>query len=91
MWLPGAPDVQLFTGHQSIDSYMSAPPFAPLSMASGPSMVSRNVAFTTPKALGEETVVSVEDGDVELQTVRNDALINSFNPSSSQDGCCRLE
>ena len=42
-------------------------------------MVSRNVAFTTPRLLCEETVVSVEDGDVELQTARNDPLINSFN------------
>jgi len=42
-------------------------------------MVSRNVTFTTPKALCEETVVSVEDGNVELQTARNDPLINSFN------------
>ena len=36
--------------------------------------------FHYPKALCEETVVSVEDGDVELQTARNDPLINSFNP-----------
>ena len=43
-------------------------------------MVSRNAASTTPKSLSEETVVSVEDGDVELQTARNDPLINSFNP-----------
>ena len=35
--------------------------------------------FHYPKALCEETVASVEDGDVELQTVRNDPLINSFN------------
>ena len=39
--------------------------------------------FHYPKALCEETVVSVEDGDVELQTARNDPLINSF---SSQGG-----
>jgi len=32
------------------------------------------------KALCEETVVSAEDGGVELQTARNDLLINSFNP-----------
>ena len=36
--------------------------------------------FHYPKALCEETVVSVEDGVVELQTARNDPLINSFNP-----------
>ena len=36
--------------------------------------------FHYPKVLCEETVVSVEDGDVELQTARNDPLINSFNP-----------
>ena len=35
--------------------------------------------FHYPKALCEETVVSVEDGDVELQMARNDPLINSFN------------
>ena len=36
--------------------------------------------FHYSKALCEETVVLVEDGDVELQTVRNDPLINIFNP-----------
>ena len=36
--------------------------------------------FQYPKALCEETVVSVEDGDVELQMARNDPLINSFKP-----------
>ena len=36
--------------------------------------------FHYPKALCEETVVSAEDGGVELQTARNDLLINSFNP-----------
>ena len=35
--------------------------------------------FHYPKALCEETVVYVEDGDVELQTARNDPLINNFN------------
>ena len=35
--------------------------------------------FHYSKALCEETVVSVEDGDVELQTARNNPLINSFN------------
>ena len=35
--------------------------------------------FHYPKNLCEETAVSVEDDNVELQTARNDPLINSFN------------
>ena len=35
--------------------------------------------FHYPKALCEETVVSVEDSNVELQTTRNNPLTNSFN------------
>ena len=35
--------------------------------------------FHYPKALCEETVVSVEDGDVELQTAKNDPLIMAIN------------
>ena len=36
--------------------------------------------FHYPKPLCEETELSVEDGNVELQTARNDPLINGFNP-----------
>ena len=59
--------------------------FASLPTASGPSMVSRNVASTTPR-LCVRRQLSVEDGNVELQTTRNDPLINSFNRSSQGGG-----
>ena len=44
--------------------------------------------FHYPKALCEKTELSVEDGNVELQTARNDPLINSL-PALRIAGQCR--
>ena len=44
--------------------------------------------FHYPKALCEEIELSVEDGNVELQTARNDPLINS-HPALRIAGQCR--